>query len=63
MSYKVIYPFADLQDKTKVFPDGRVYAVGDAFPATKRKVSEERIAELLGSKNGASTAVIVKGDA
>lgn len=63
MSYKVVYPFADLQDKTKVFPDGRVYAVGDAFPATKRKVSEERIAELLSSKNGASTAVIVKGDA
>lgn len=63
MSYKVIYPFADLQDKTKAFPDGRVYAVGDAFPATKRKVSDERIAELLSSKNGASTAVIVKGDA
>lgn len=63
MSYKVIYPFADLQDKTKVFPDGRVYAVGDAFPATKRKVSEERIAELLSSNNGASTAVIKKGDA
>lgn len=63
MSYKVIYPFADLQDKTKVFPDGRVYAVGDAFPATKRKVSDERIAELLSSNNGASTAVIKKGDA
>jgi len=63
MSYKVIYPFADLQDKTKVFPDGRVYAIGDAFPATKRKVAEERIAELLSSKNGASTAVIKKGDA
>lgn len=64
MSYTVIYPFADLQDKTKAFPDGRVYAVGDVFPATKRKVSEERIATLLSSKNTIGMAVIeVKDDA
>ena len=63
MSYKVIYPFADLQDKTKAYPDGRVYAVGEAFPATKRKVSDERIAFLMSSNNTIGKAVIVKGDA
>lgn len=36
----------DLQDKAKTFPLGRVYEAGDLFPATKRKVSDERIEEL-----------------
>ena len=49
--YKVIYPFRDLQDKGKTFPNGREYAVGDEFPATKRDVSEERISELSGTRN------------
>lgn len=36
----------DLQDKAKTFPKGRVYEAGDLFPATKRKVPEDRIEEL-----------------
>lgn len=51
MSHEVIYPFRDLQDTGKTFPDGRVYAIGDEFPKGKKKVSEERIAELEGNKN------------
>lgn len=60
MAYKVISPFADLQDKTKEFPDGRIYAIGDSFPKGKRKVTEERIAMLMSSKNTIGTAVIKK---
>lgn len=51
MSYKVIHPFRDLQDTGKTFPDGRVYAIGDKFPATKRKVSDERLEELKSADN------------
>lgn len=51
MKYKVIHPFRDLEDIGKTFPDGREYAVGDEFPATKRKVQDDRIEELLGNKN------------
>ena len=51
MSYKVIHPFRDLQDTGKTFPDGRAYAIGDKFPATKRKVSEERLEELKSADN------------
>ena len=36
----------DLLDKAKTFPKGRVYEAGDLFPATKRKVPEDRIEEL-----------------
>lgn len=60
MAYKVISPFADLQDKTKEFPDGRIYAIGDSFPKGNRKVTEERIAMLMSSKNTIGTAVIKK---
>lgn len=58
MAYKVIHPFRDSQDKNKTFPGGRVYAVGGSFPATKRKVSEERINELTGNKNKIGKPVI-----
>jgi len=58
MAYRVISPFADLQDKSKDFPDGRIYAIGDTFPAEKRKVSAERIEMLLSSKNSIGRAVI-----
>lgn len=58
MAYKVIVPFADSQDKTKEFPDGRIYAVGNSFPATKRKVSDERIAKLMSQRNTIGKAVI-----
>ena len=46
--FKVIYPFRDLQDTGKSFPDGRKYSVGDDYPATNRKVDEERLSELRG---------------
>lgn len=58
MAYKVISPFADLQDKTKEFPDGRIYAVGDSFPKGKKKVAEERIKELMSFNNQIGMAVI-----
>lgn len=49
--YVVIHPFRDLQDKLKTQPDGRLYVVGDVFPATKRKVDQERLDELASSEN------------
>lgn len=45
MKYIVVERFKDLQDKD------RIYEVGDKFPATKRKVSDERIAELSSTDN------------
>lgn len=58
MKHKVIYPFRDTEDTGKTYPNGREYAVGDAFPATKRKVSDERIAELKGTKNKIGKSLI-----
>ncbi|MGE4213780.1 MAG: hypothetical protein AB7E42_03260 [Anaerotignaceae bacterium] len=58
MAYKVISPFADSQDKTKAFPNGRIYAVGDSFPAAKRKISDDRIKQLISSANAIGRAVI-----
>lgn len=43
--YKVIEYFTDLQD------NGYAYNSGDTFPREGLEVSEERIAELAGSKN------------
>ena len=40
----------DLLDKTKEFPLGRVYEAGDLFPATNRKVADDRIEELKGKE-------------
>jgi len=54
VSYKVITQFKDLQDKN------RVYNVGDKFPATKRKVSEDRLDELSGDSNKLGKPVIEK---
>lgn len=51
MAFKVIRAFRDLQDKNKSNPTGRLYQVGDPFPATKRKVNEERITELATKAN------------
>ena len=49
--FKVVHPFRDLQDTNKSNPNGRLYNVGDDYPATQRKVSEERINELKGHDN------------
>lgn len=43
--YKVIKHFCDLQDKN------HPYNVGDTFPRKGLNVTEERLAELAGSKN------------
>ena len=45
MKYIVIEKFKDSKDKD------RLYEVGDKFPATKRKVSAKRIAELSTTNN------------
>ena len=45
MMYRVITSFIDLQDGE------HAYSIGDAFPREGHTVSEERIAELAGSKN------------
>ena len=54
MSYKTTVRFKDSQDKN------RVYNIGDKFPATKRKVSEERLDELSGDSNKLGKPVIEK---
>lgn len=46
MMYTVIKRFRDLQDKEK-----HIYAVGDEFPRSGLKPTEERIAELASDKN------------
>lgn len=43
--YKVIKYFADLQD------NNHPYHAGDIFPRSGKEVSEDRLAELAGSKN------------
>lgn len=52
MTYKVIHPFFDLQDKER-----HTYKVGDPFPY-EGEVSEERAAELTGDKNKLGKPVI-----
>lgn len=52
--YESIYFWRDLQDKKKSFPDGRVYNVGDPYPATKemeKQLTPERLEELSTDKN------------
>ena len=52
--YKVIVRFKDLQD------NDHVYEVGDKFPHNKRRVSKNRLTELLSSENAIGTPVIEK---
>ncbi len=47
MKFKVIHPFRDLQDKSKKFPNGKIYAVGDIYLSE----DEERIKELSTKEN------------
>lgn len=54
MRYKVIYPFADLHDKKYK------YEAGDEFPRQGLEVSEDRIEELMGSKNKIKKPLIEK---
>lgn len=52
--YKVIEPFADLQD------NNHLYEVNQPFPREGLEVSEERLAELAGYKNKQHRPLIVK---
>lgn len=52
--YKVIKFFTDLQD------NDHPYDVGEPFPREGVEVSEERFAELLGSKNKRGEPLIEK---
>ena len=54
MSYTVIHAFADLKDSK------HKYEAGDTFPRSGLEVSDERIAELSGSKNKAGKPLIKK---
>lgn len=55
--YEVIKYFTDLQDNNKA------YEVGDRFPKPyNKKISAERLAELLSSDNKQGTALIKKVD-
>lgn len=54
MGYKVIHAFSDMQDFH------HIYSVGDIFPRTGLKVSEERIKELAGKNNKQGQSLIAK---
>lgn len=54
MMYRVIKFFTDKQD------NGYAYNVGDIFPRNGFKVSEKRLAELLGNNNRQRTPMIEK---
>lgn len=55
MAYKTIAVFKDLQDD-----EGHVYTVGEEYPREGMTVTEERLAELAGSKNLAGYPLIQK---
>lgn len=59
MEYIVIHPFRDLKDKSKSFPEGRLYAPGDEYPATEKKISDERL-EALSTKNNRQRKALIK---
>lgn len=52
MGYKVIHAFTDSQDFR------HIYSVGDVFPRSGIKVTEERIKELASAKNKQKKALI-----
>lgn len=52
--YKVIHFFTDLQD------NNHAYNVGDAFPRSGVKVSDERLSELAGYHNKQGRRLIEK---
>nr|DAS47327.1 MAG TPA: hypothetical protein [Caudoviricetes sp.] len=57
MKYEVIRAFADVNDCSEEFPNGRLYAVGDVFPF-QGKVSKTRLAELSTRDNSAGVIFI-----
>ena len=63
MKYEVIRAFADVNDCSEEFPNGRLYAIGDVFPF-QGKVSKTRLAELSTRDNSAGVIFIkqIEGD-
>lgn len=59
MPYKVIRAFADANDRSEEFPNGRLYEVGDYYPA-KGKVTNKRILELATRANSAGAIFIAE---
>lgn len=57
MKYEVIRAFADVNDCSEEFPNGRLYADGDVFPF-QGKVSKTRLAELSTRDNSAGVIFI-----
>lgn len=57
MKYEVIRAFADVNDCSEEFPNGRLHAVGDVFPF-QGKVSKTRLAELSTRDNSAGVIFI-----
>lgn len=58
--YKVIKGFADLTDFKNV-KEGKIYhnySVGDYFPRQGKKVSKNRIQELIGTENAQGVPLI-----
>lgn len=51
MAYVVIRSFADMNDCSEEFPNGRIYNVGDIFPISG--VTKTRLRELSTSDNRA----------
>ena len=51
MTYVVIRSFADMNDCSEEFPNGRIYNVGDIFPISG--VTKTRLRELTTSDNRA----------
>lgn len=49
--YNVLYPFTDKED-------GIVYEKGDTYPKGKRRVSKDRLAELMGAENALGKPLI-----
>jgi hypothetical protein len=57
MKYEVIRAFADVNDCSEEFPNGRLYAIGDVFPF-QGKVSKARLSELSTRDNSAGVIFI-----
>lgn len=57
MKYEVIRAFADVNDCSEEFPNGRLYVIGDVFPF-QGKISKTRLAELSTRDNSAGVIFI-----
>lgn len=59
MSYKVIRSFADGTDKGADYPNGFLYSVGDTYPRSGFKPSEDFVRSLLNGTNTTGSVFIV----